>query len=152
MRFGYCSCGTLAAMAHGASELVEFVRDYGMRPEGLRAYIGEARLFHSNVATRAAVDHTELGQPDLLNPALKMALQCHGIAAVADHLQISVLIMTPFAEVVFRGGNRERSQKNQAHHAEGANAIPEQLLPQRFEFFFHERDFLEQIRTLATAT
>ena len=91
-------------------------------------------------------DSAEVGQPDLLNASLKMALQRDRIAAVANHLQIAVLIVTPLAEVVFRGSDRKRNQKHQAHHAEGTNAIPKQLLPERFELFFHEC-----IKTLATA-
>src|ERR1039458_10023910 len=100
MCLGYGSCGALTTMTNSASELVNLVRNHGMRPERLRAHVGEAHLFHANVATGAAVDHAEVGQPDLLNPALKMALQRDRITSVADHLQIAVLIMTPLAEVV----------------------------------------------------
>src|ERR1022692_1643150 len=146
VRFGYGRGGALAAMAEGASELVELMWNHGMRSERLLVYVGEAGFFQSHVATGAAVNHAEVGEPDLLNPSLEMALQRDRIAAVGNHLPIAMLIMTPLAEVVFRGGDRERKQKYQADHAERANTIPEQLPPQRLEFFFHER-----IKTLATA-
>src|ERR1700687_2622747 len=133
-------------MAHCASELVEPMRNCWMRAEGLHVYVIEAGFFQTNMAARTSVDHSEVGQPDLLNPSLEMALQRDRIAAVTNHLQIAVLIMTPFAEVVFRGRDRQRSQKHQSEHAEGANAVPERLLPERLESLFHER-----IKTLATA-
>ena len=129
MCFGYGSCGALAAMAHRASKLIELVRNHGMRAEGLRAHVGEAGFLQTNVATRAAIDDAEVGQPDLLNLSLEMALECNRIAAVANHLQIAVLIMPPLAEVVFSRSDRQRSQEHKAYHAERANAIPEQCLP-----------------------
>src|ERR1039458_9078451 len=114
VRFGYSRRSALAAVADRASELIELMGNRGMRPEGLRIHVGEARFFYTNVATGAAVDYAQVGQPDLLNPSLEMALQRVGVAAVADHLQIAVLIMAPLAEVVFRGGDGERKQKHQA--------------------------------------
>ena len=96
-----------------------------MRAEGLHVHVSEAGLLQTNVAACTAVDHAELGQPDLLNPSLEVALQRDRIAAVTNHLQIAVLIVTPLAEVVFRRGDGERNQKHQADHAEGANAISE---------------------------
>jgi hypothetical protein len=139
VRFGYGGRGALPTMAHRASELVEPVRNHRMLAEGLRAHIGEAGFFQTNVATRATVDYAEVGQPDLLNTSLEMALERDRIAAVANHLQIAMLVMTPLAEVVFRGGDRERSQKYKTNHAERANAVPKQLVPERLEFFLHER-------------
>ena len=125
MRFGHSGRSALAAVADRASELVESMRYYGMLPERLRVHIGEAGFFQTNMATGAAVDHSEIGQPDLLNPSLKMALQGHSIAAIANHLQIAVLIVTPLAEVVFRGSDGKRNQKHQTDHSKRANAIPE---------------------------
>src|SRR5580698_7074379 len=112
-------------MADRASELLQLVRDDGMRAIGLIGNIGEARLFQSDVATGAAIDHAEFGQPDLLQAALKMPLQRVGVAAVADHPEITVLVMTPLAEEIFRGSDSQRAQKNQAHDAERAHAVPE---------------------------
>ena len=77
-----------------------------MRAERLRAHIGEAGFFHRNMATRATVHDVQAGQPDLLDPSLEVSLQRDRIAAVADHFLIAMLIMTPLAEVVFRGGDR----------------------------------------------
>ena len=102
----------------------------------------KAGFLQSDVATRAAVNHAEFGQPDLLNAALKVALQRIGIAAIADHPEIAVLIVTPLAEEILRGSNRQRNQEDEAHDAEGANAVPEQSLPERREFFFHDRRIL----------
>src|ERR1700688_4767134 len=91
MSFSNCGCGTLTAMAHGASELVELVRNHRMWTEGLRAYIIKAGFFQADVTTGAAVGHAQFGQPDLLNPALEMTLQRDRIAAVGNHLLIAVL-------------------------------------------------------------
>ena len=86
-----------------------------------------ARLgfFQSDVATGAAVDDAEFGQPDLLDAALEVALQRVGIAAVADHPKIAVLVVPPLAEEILRGSDRQRGQENQADHAERAHAVPE---------------------------
>src|SRR5450755_2429204 len=132
-------------MAHGASELVELMRNCGMRAERLHVYVVEARFFQANVATRAAVHHSEIGQPDLLNPSLEMALELDRVAAVAYHLQVSLLIVAPLAEVAFCGSDRERKQKHKADHSERADTVPEQDPPQRFQSFSH------QLSTLAMA-
>jgi len=107
VRFAERGGRALSTMADRASELVELVRDHGMRAEWLVGNIGEAGLFQSHVATGAAVDHAEFGQPDLLNAALEVALKRIGIAAVADHPQITVLVVTPLAEEIFRGSDRQ---------------------------------------------
>ena len=46
-----------------------------MRAERLHIYVGEAGFFQTDVATCAAVDHAKIGQPDLLNSSLEVALQ-----------------------------------------------------------------------------
>ena len=96
-----------------------------MLAKGLNANVVQARFFQSHVATGAAVGDAEFGQPDLLNAALKMALERDRIAAVADHFLVAVLIVAPFAEMIFGGGDGERNQKHKADYAEGANAISE---------------------------
>ena len=130
---------TLSAMAHCAAELIELVRDRRMRAIGLVGNVGEAGLFQSDVATGAAVDYAEFGQPDLLNAAVEVALQRVGVAAVADHLEIAVLVVPPLAEKILGGSDRQRAEEDQAHHAKRAHAIAEESLPERRKFFFHER-------------
>src|ERR1017187_5560533 len=73
--FGHGGRNALSAMAYRASELLELMWNHGMRAEGLHVHVGEAGFFQTNVATRAAVDHAEFGQPDLLDPSLEMPLQ-----------------------------------------------------------------------------
>ncbi len=84
--FGYGGRCSLTAMAHCASELVELMRNCGMRTEGLHVYVVEACFLQTNMAARTSVDRAEVGQPDLLNASLEVALQRDRIAAVADHL------------------------------------------------------------------
>ncbi len=96
-----------------------------MRAERLVGNIREAGFFQSDVATGAAVDHAEFGQPDLLDAALEVALQRVGVAAVADHPEIAVLVVPPLAEEILGGSDGERREENEADHAERAHAVPE---------------------------
>src|SRR6266849_3482541 len=105
--FDYCR-GALSAVAHHAAKLMHGVRDRGMTAEGLSADIHETRFLQSNVARRAAIHHSEFGQPDLLDAVLEMALQGDGLAAAANQGQVLFLIMTPFAEMVFCRSNGQR--------------------------------------------
>jgi hypothetical protein len=70
-----CGCGTLTAVTHHAAKLIDGMRDGGMFAEGLRADIPEAGFFLSNVARRTTVYYAYFRKPDLLDVALKMALQ-----------------------------------------------------------------------------
>ena len=72
VRFGYGSRSALPAMAHGAAELIELVRNHRMSAEGLGSNIGKAGFLQSDVATGAAVDDSKFRQPDLLNPCLEV--------------------------------------------------------------------------------
>src|ERR1700686_336427 len=125
VRLGNRSGRALSAMANRASELIELVRNRRMRAEGLIRNIRETGFFQPDVATGAAVYDSEFGQPDLLDPAVKVALQRIRIAAVADHPEIAVLIVPPLAEEILRRSNRQRTQEHQAHHAERTNAVAE---------------------------
>ena len=142
MRFRNRRGRALSAMADRASELIELVRDRGVRAERLGGNIRQAGFFQADVATGAAVDYSEFGEPDLLDAALEVALQRVGVAAIANHPEIAVLIMTPLAEEILRGSNGQRAQENEADDAERAHAVPEQSLPERRKFFFHERRIL----------
>ncbi len=137
--FGNGGGRALSAMADRAPELIELVGNDGMRAERLGGNIRQAGFFQPDVATGATVDYAKFGQPDLLNAALEVALQRVGIAAVADHPEIAVLVVTPLAEEILRGSDRQRDQKDQADDAEGAHAVSEQFLPERRKFFFHDR-------------
>src|SRR5712692_9444602 len=125
----YCR-GALSAVAHHAAKLINGVRDHGMTAEGLGADVHETRFLQSNMARRAAIHHSELRKPDLLNAVLEMALQSDGLAAAANQGQVLFLIMTPLAEMVLGGSNGQRNQQQQADHAKGVNGITEQRLPQ----------------------
>ena len=125
------SGNSLPAVAHRTAELIEVVRNRRVFAKWLHGNISQAGFLQANVAGSAAVDNSEFGMPDLLNSALKMPLQGDGIAARANHVQIGVLIVPPFAEMMFGGRDREREQK---HHADGskyANRVFGKLLENR---------------------
>src|SRR6202007_250990 len=105
-----------------------FVGNRWMRAIRLRGDIGEAGFFHSNVTGGAAVDHAQLGQPDLLNSSLKVPLQRVGVTAIANHLQISVLIVPPLAEEILGWSDCHGEEEHDTDHAEGANTVAEQVL------------------------
>src|SRR5581483_4601222 len=134
-------------MAHRASELIQFMRDHRMRSVRLVGNVCETRFLQPDVATGAAIDHPEFGQPYLLDAALKMPLQRVRIAAIADHPEIAVLVMPPLAEEILRWSNRQRDEENQAYHAESSHAIAEQLLPERRKYLFHDRRTLMNLAT-----
>ena len=143
-------CGALSAVADGAAELVELVRNRRMRAKWLSRNVSERGFFQPNVATRAAIDDSEIWQPYLLNAALEVPLQSVGLAAVANHAQISVLVVPPLAEEILRRGDGQRREKNHADHTECADAIAEQRLPDRSQFFSHVCRVL-RIKSSATA-
>src|SRR5271165_1706302 len=96
------SCSALSAVTHHAAKLVGGVRDHRVLAEGLSADVGETGFFQSDVAGGAAIDDSELRKPDLLNPAVEVALQCDRVSARANQRQVLVLIVPPFAEVILR--------------------------------------------------
>src|SRR5579863_9061990 len=112
-------------MADGASKLIQVVRNHGMLAIRLGRNIGQGGLLQCHVTTGATVDHAQFWQPDLLNASLKVPLQSIGLAPVADHTEIAMLVMPPLAEEILRGSNRHRHQKYQAYNAEGTHTIPE---------------------------
>ena len=119
----------LPAVTHHAAELVRGVRDYRMPAERLRADIGKAGFFQSDVAGRAAIDDSELRKPDLLDPVVEVALQCDRVSPRPNQRQILLLVMAPFAEVILGRCNGQRNQQQQADHAKSANRMAEQRLP-----------------------
>src|SRR5215471_11295849 len=143
------SCGSaLAAMADRATELVQIVRDCRVRPIGLCGNIAQACLLQPNVATRAAIDHSEFRQPYLLNTAAKMAPQRIGVAAIANQFQIAALILAPFAKEIFCRGDCHRDQKNHTYDAERTYAVSKQPLPKRPKSFVHDATLSSFLRTL----
>ena len=80
-----------------------------MLPERLRADIGKTGFFQSNVAGRAAIDGSELWKPYLLDPGVKMALQCNRVSARSNHCQVLILVVTPFTEVILRRCDGQRN-------------------------------------------
>ena len=76
----------LPTMTHDAAELVERVRNNRMLAERLGADIGKTRFFQSDVAGGAAIDDSELRQPDLLDSVVvvEVALQCDRVSPAAQ--------------------------------------------------------------------
>src|SRR6516164_4145001 len=97
---------TLATMACYASHLIRVVWDRRMRAVGLEAYIAEAGFLKANMASGAAIHGCKLRQPDLLNSALKVSPQGHRVAPAANQVQVTFLIVPPFAEVMLRRSDR----------------------------------------------
>ena len=109
VRFFDSGCCALSAVTHGAAELIGCVRDYRMLSERLRADIGKTGFFQSNVAGRAAIDGSELWKPYLLDPRVKMTLQCDRVSARSNQRQILILVVTPFTEVILRRCDGQRN-------------------------------------------
>ncbi len=100
-----------------------------MRPVRLQAHVGQTGFLLSHMASGAAVHRAHLRQPYLFEPGREVAFQRKGIGAGADQLEVSLLVVAPFAEKVLRGRDGQHGQQHQAHGAEGARWIAEQLLP-----------------------
>jgi len=64
------------------------------------------------VAGGAAIYHSELRQPDLLDSIVfvKVALQGYRFSATGNQLQILLLVVTPFTEVVLGRRDGHRNQ------------------------------------------
>src|SRR5215472_1125421 len=142
-------CGSaLATMADRAAELVQIVRHRWMLSIRLPGNIGKACFFQPDVASRAAINPSEFRQPDLLNSAIKMALQGIRLTAIAYQFQVAVLILAPLAEEVFCGRNRHRDQENDADDSERAYAVSKQSLPEGCKCFVHDGRNLICLETL----
>ena len=74
----------LPAVAYDAAKLIQLMGNDRMPAERLHAHICEAGFLQSHMASRTAIDHAEIWKPDLLNSALKMALQGNRIAAAPN--------------------------------------------------------------------
>ncbi len=103
---------TLPTVTHHAAKLVKRVRDYRMAAEGLCADIGKTRFFQSNVAGGAAIDDSELRQPDLLDAVVfvKVALQRHRVSPALNQRKILFLVVTPFTEMILGRCTGQRNQ------------------------------------------
>ena len=102
-----------------------------MAAERLGADVGETGFFLADVATGAAIHDVDFGKPDLVNPAFKVTLESHRVAASANEFQILVLVMAPLAEVILRRSDGELDQQQHADHAKSANGITKERLPER---------------------
>ena len=100
-----------------------------MPAERLRADVAKTGFFQSDVASSAAIDDSQLWKPDLLDSAVKVALQCDRVSARPNQRQVLFLVVTPFTEVVLRRRDGQRNQQQQADHAKSANRMAEQRLP-----------------------
>ena len=77
---------SLSAMASRAAKFSQRVRNDRMLAKRHRADIGEACFLKPEMASGTAVGHLLLGNPDLLNAALEVALQGDGISASTDEM------------------------------------------------------------------
>jgi len=90
-----------------------------MPAKRLRAHVRQARLSQAGMAGLAAIDHTKIGQPNLLDPAPEMPLQRDRIATIENKPQILLLIRVPLTEVILGRCHGQRQQQQNAHHPEG---------------------------------
>src|ERR1700680_4849375 len=109
MRFLDGGRRALPTVTHHAAELVGGVRDYRVPAERLCADIGKTGFFQSDVASSTAIHDSELRKPDLLDPAVEVALQCDGVSPGPNQRQILLLVVAPFTEVVLSGCNGQRN-------------------------------------------
>jgi hypothetical protein len=96
-------------MTHHATELVQRMRDYWMRPKWLGADIGKTGFFQSDVTGGAAIDDSELRKPYLLQPTVEVAPQRHRVSSRPHQRQIPLLVVAPFTEVILRRRNGQRN-------------------------------------------
>src|SRR5579871_1362257 len=71
----------------------------------------------------AAINHTQLRYPDLLDTTLKMSAQCDRVAAIANQPQVLVLVTAPLAEEVLCRGDGQHHQQHHAGDAERTNRV-----------------------------
>lgn len=116
-------------MTHYTTELFRGVRDYRMPAEWLCGDIGKTRFLQSHVASGAAINNSKLRKPDLLDPAVEVALQRDRVSPRPNQGQILFLIVAPFTEVILRRCDGQRNQKQQADRAKSSNRMAEQRLP-----------------------
>jgi len=92
---------------------------------GLELDIGEARFFQADMTRGATIRDSDVRMPDLLNSRLKVPLQRDCFAPRTDHAEVALLVVPPFAEVIFGGRNREQHEQDRAHDRECAQGVAE---------------------------
>ena len=102
-----------------------------MLAEGLLIHIGKTRFFQSKMACRAAIDHAQFRQPDLVDAGLEAAAQADGVSAIADQRKVVALLRMPLAEVVLCRRDGQRQQQAETDDAECPHRIAEQGPPRR---------------------
>src|SRR5579864_29246 len=107
----YGRCRALATMANDTTHLFGAMRNHRMPAEWLSTDVDQTGFFLADVTRSAPINHAQLRKPYLLDAALEVALQSHGFSTAANQSHIAFLIMTPLAEAVLSGRNRQRDQK-----------------------------------------
>lgn len=79
-----------------------------MLAESDSANIGKAGFFQPKMASGAAVGYLLLGDPNLLNAWLEMALERDSVSAPTNEMQILLLITVPLIKVGFRRSDSEQ--------------------------------------------
>ncbi len=74
----------LPTMTDHAPEPVDRMWNNRVLAEGLLRDVSEARLLQTQVASRAAIDHSQLRHPDLMNAWLEAPAQTDRIPAISD--------------------------------------------------------------------
>ncbi len=69
-----------------------------------------ARFFQSGVTGGAAIYHSELRNPYLLDAVVEVALQCHRFSPAPNQRRVLILVVTPFTEVILGRCNGQRNQ------------------------------------------
>ena len=102
VRFTNARRSTLPSMTQYAAELRQRMRDYRMLAIRSGHDIRQGSFFQPEVARGAAVHDFQFRMPDLLYSGLNMALKRHSVGTGTNELQITILIMAPFTEVILR--------------------------------------------------
>jgi hypothetical protein len=96
-----------------------------MFAERLLRHVAKTGLIQSQVARSAAVDNTQVRQPDLMDPRQESTAQAHGISAIVDERQVVPLIAMPLAEVFLGWRNRKCQHQTKTDNAECPHRIAE---------------------------
>jgi hypothetical protein len=108
-----------------------------MLAKRLLTHIAQAGFIQAQMARGAAIDNTQLRQPDLMNTGLKMPAQRNRISTIVNERQVLTLIPMPRGEMFLCGSNGECKEQNDADYAEGSNRVTEQRSPCRRKDFLY---------------
>jgi len=132
--FLYRGGRTLTVVANHAAKFRQRMRHGRVWTEWLGSGVRQTIFLERYVAGGAAVHNVLLGNPDLLNAALKAALQAGGVWALRNHLTILPLKMAPLAEEIPGGSDGSDDRKQYADGSKTARGRAHQKLPGALEW------------------